>query len=305
MSVKESITQLIIDSGAFKVGFSTIQNVDDSDNALIDEWLNNGCNADMTYMAENSALRRNPALLLPGAQTVISILYNYYPSARRDSYLPHVALYAYGKDYHDVIRKKLKKVVQFIADEYNQSARICIDSAPVRERYWARQAGLGFIGKNGLLITDEVGSYCFIAEIITTLKLSPDTPDTRSCLNCSKCIKACPTKAILPNATIDARRCLSYLTIEHRGDWSPSQDALVASANTLFGCDICQDVCPHNNHPIPTEILEFKPSEALLNLSADNIPATHEALVNTFPGSPLKRAKTEGLLRNASALKKV
>lgn len=201
----------------------------------------------------------------------------------------------------------LKPALNEISATYSDSAfRICIDSAPVLERYWAQKAGIGFIGDNSALIVPGYGSMVFLVEILTTLDIAPDNPDTRDCGHCGACRKACPGKAIMGNCQIDCRRCISYLTIEHRGEWILEESSEVmkteAARNSIYGCDTCLRVCPHNRGVPPTSIEDFHPSIQMLSLSFEYIKSlkNSEDLQRLIPGSPMTRAGVSGLLRNIS-----
>lgn len=243
-------------------------------------------------------LRRDPRLLLEGARSIVVCAFNYYPATKRPAALPHIAYYAYGKDYHNVLRQRLQHVADTIKTHYNGAeCRICIDTAPLMERYWAVQAGIGFIGRHSQLIVPGIGSYVLLGSILTTAQLPPDNPCTLTCPpGCNRCLKACPGKAIMADSHIDARRCLSYLTIEYRGDFPTATD----THNCLYGCDTCQNVCPLNTEVSPTGIQEFNPSPELLTLTAQQAAdMTQQQFSSLFSRSAIKRAKLEGLRRNA------
>lgn len=300
--MKNEIRELLKAAGADHVGFAKAEPVDTDCTKQFCNWLDNNRHAAMYYMKNHQQLRQDPRLLLPDAKTVISLAFNYYPPRLRSSDKPYIALYAYGADYHDVIRNLLSPACQTIALRYDAQTRICIDSAPIHERYWAWKAGLGFQGLNGTFIIPSKGSYFFLAEILTTLEIEPDTPLTSNCGNCGACLNACPAGALNADKTLDARRCLSYLTIECRQDWTPP---CPAESLPLFGCDCCQKACPHNAVPQPTTIEPFFPSQELLDFgieSADNISDSEFRRI--FRKSPVKRTKPDGLCRNASKLKK-
>lgn len=304
---KESIRSILFASGACAVGFAKAEPVDSEVWRGFSDWLSRGDNAGMEYMYNYPDLRRDPRLLLDGARTVISIAYSYAPAKWRNPDLGEIAAYAYGKDYHKVLRKLLKPALNEISATYSDSAfRICIDSAPVLERYWAQKAGIGFIGDNSALIVPGYGSMVFLVEILTTLDIAPDNPDTRDCGHCGACRKACPGKAIIDNCQIDCRRCISYLTIEHRGEWILEESSEVmkteAARNSIYGCDTCLRVCPHNRGVPPTSIEDFHPSIQMLSLSFEYIKSlkNSEDLQRLIPGSPMTRAGVSGLLRNIS-----
>lgn len=293
--MKERIKEILNMAGASAVGFAKAEKVDMPCSKTFTEWLSRKGHADMQYMKNHPDIRRNPCLLLDGAKTIISIAFNYYPKQQRSESLPYISMYAYGKDYHDVLRKRLSEAVRQIQSEFGGNMRICIDSAPIHERYWAWKAGLGFQGLNGTLILPGKGSFFFLSEIVTTLEISPDTPLNLSCAECRKCVEACPGGALKGDCTMNANRCLSFLTIECRQEW----DASGFKKLPLFGCDICQRVCPHNRHCFPSEISEFIPSKEMLSYgSADYEKLTEDGFKMLFRDSPVKRAKFEGFKRN-------
>lgn len=254
----------------------------------------------MAYMERYAEIRRDPRLLLDGAKSIVVCAFNYYPQQIRDKSLPYISFYAYGDDYHDVLRRRLRPLADTITRLTGGECRICIDTAPLYERYWAVQAGIGFTGRHSQLIVPGTGSYVFIASVITTADLKPDTPCTLQCPDgCRRCIDACPGNAITDAGHVNANRCISYLTIEHRGPFSEGTD----TANCLYGCDMCQRVCPLNRCVVPTEIAEFAPSEAIMRLDAYTVGHMSDSEFSyTFSHSAIKRAKKEGLRRNAAQL---
>lgn len=264
--MKNTITNMLRAAGATDVGVARIDTVDDAYDAVFRRWLDADLNGALGYMRNHAAIRRDPALLLPGARSVIVATFGYYPEQLRDPALPTVAKFAYGEDYHKVLRRRLKPVVSRLRDDFGATSRICVDSAPIHEKYWALRAGIGRRGRNSLLISDSLGSYFFIAEIITTLDIEPDEPSVRACIDCGRCVRECPTGAITQMG-IDARKCLSAVTIEEGR----------AVPGVLFGCDRCQDCCPHNEHVRPTAIAEFRPSAAMLTDPRPQIPNSRAA----------------------------
>ena len=298
--IKQKLREMILATGAERVGFAKAEPVDAESFDKFTQWLAQGRHGGMKYLENYPDIRRDPRLLLDGAKSVISIAFNYYPPQLRDSSLPYISLYAYGQDYHDVIRKRLKGVCEEIEHTWGAQTRICIDSAPILERYWAWRAGLGFQGINGTFILPGRGSYFFLCEIVTTLEIEPNTPIMGNCGGCGRCLRECPTKAILGNGRIDASRCLSYLTIECRDDWQVAPDI----DTPLYGCDRCQLACHHNRRAMPTPIEEFHPTEQILTLGYDDIASmTEEDFRLTFRGSAIKRTKHSGLLRNLTKLR--
>lgn len=277
----------------------------EEDERRLEQWLNKGFHGLMAYMENYFDKRVDPTLLVPGAASVITLLMNYYPAQQQRADAPQVSKYAYGMDYHDVIRNKLKLLLQAIRENIGEvNGRGFTDSAPVLEKSWATQSGLGWVGKNGTLITKKSGSFFFIATLITDLKLIADAPFVKDyCGTCTKCIDACPTDAILPDKVIEANKCISYFTIELK-------DALIPGEmkgrfeNKLFGCDICQDVCPWNRFSSPASEEGFTPIPELLNYSEkDWEELTEENFKIIFRKSPIKRSKYSGIKRNLQFLK--
>ncbi|MCH1472891.1 MAG: tRNA epoxyqueuosine(34) reductase QueG, partial [Bacteroidia bacterium] len=250
----------------------------------------NGYHGKMKWMENHFEKRINPTKLVPDSKSVISLLYNYYPETNFDDQKLKISKYAYGKDYHFVIKSKLKEFMSLIQDEIGQvSGRVYVDSAPVLDRAWAAKSGLGWIGKNSMLITKQKGSFYFIAEIIIDLELTPDNPTTDHCGSCRACIDACPTDAIIDNKVIDSNKCISYLTIELK-DQIPSsfKDKMEGWA---FGCDICQDVCPWNRFSTPNKDEQFQSHPKLKELHKNEwTELTEEVFKDVFKKSALKRA---------------
>ncbi len=270
------------------------------DDARIRQWLELGYQGDMDYLERNREKRANPAELMEGARSVISVLLNYYPEREIPAGNTYrIAKYAYGRDYHELIRDKLKKLiaaVKAVAGECH--ARAFTDSAPVFDKAWAEKSGLGWIGKNTCLIHPKMGSFVFIGEIITDLELEHDTTRINDlCGGCTRCIDACPTGAIVAPRLLDARKCISYLTIEYRGEL-PEQYREQFN-NWIFGCDICQDVCPWNRKSVPTKEAGFAPSEKLAAMTKEKWAGlTRETFEELFRGSAVQRTKFDGLKRN-------
>ena len=259
----------------------------------------------MQYMENHFDKRVDPRLLVPGARSVITLLLNYYPAQQQQPDAPKIARYAWGTDYHFVIRDKLNELLETIRAEIGAvDGRGFVDSAPVLERAWATRSGLGWVGKNGNLLTRKAGSYFFIATLITDLELVPNDPlGTDYCGSCRKCIDACPTEAILSPAIIDGSRCISYLTIELKDELMPPELAS-KTAGWMFGCDVCQEVCPWNRFAKAHEQEALKPIPEVLNLSLGGWEALgEEAFRKIFKLSPLKRSKWKGIMRNIQAVK--
>jgi epoxyqueuosine reductase len=272
----------------------------DDDARRLETWLNKGFNGSMQYMENNFELRVDPTKLVPGAKSVITLLLNYFPAEKQNAAAPKISKYAYGEDYHEVIRSKLKLLLELIKKDIGEiNGRGFVDSAPVLERSWAQKSGLGWVGKNGNLINKQAGSFFFIATLITDLDLEYDDAFAKDyCGTCTKCIDQCPTKAILPDKVIDGSKCISYFTIELK-------DALIPGAmkgqfdNWMFGCDVCQDVCPWNRFSKPNNEINFAPLPEILNFTKNDWEElTEEKFKIIFKHSPLKRSKFNGIKRN-------
>ena len=310
-----TIRAILREAGAVAVGVVEAITVDPGVTDAYDKWLSRGGHAGMSYMESHGNLRSDPRKLLPDARSVIACAFSFAPAPEDDIAPGCIAAYAYGLDYHDVLRARLQEAIRKIDPHAEASWRICIDSAPIHERYWARKAGIGFIGRNGALIIPGHGSMVFIALVLTSLSLPADSPSEDQCAGCGRCLEACPGHAIATDATVDSRRCLSYLTIEHRGPHtSPESLATLstpAGVRCLFGCDICLRVCPHNRQIPATDIAEFRPLPALRRLTEENTSPdslrtrcrtlSQEEFSRIFKGSPIKRTKLAGLRRNAGA----
>jgi epoxyqueuosine reductase len=272
----------------------------DQDARRLENWLNKGLHGKMQYMENHFEMRVDPTRLVPGAKSVITLLLNYFPAEVQNTDSFRIAKYAYGNDYHDVIRNKLNGLLHLIRENIGDvHGRGFVDSAPVLERSWAQQSGAGWIGKSGNLITKNGGSYFFIATLITDLDLEYDDPYAKDyCGTCTKCIDACPTDAILENKVVDGSRCISYYTIELKEMLIPSE-MQGKFENWMFGCDICQDVCPWNRFSKPTTESGFTPVPGILNFSTkDWEQLTEDSFKKIFRNSPLKRSKFQGIRRN-------
>ena len=277
----------------------------EDDARRLESWLNKGMHGNMKYMEKYFDLRIDPCKLVPGARSVITLLLNYYPEENHDNNTAKISKYAYGKDYHDVIREKLNQFIDLIKLNIGEiHGRGFVDSAPVLERAWAQRSGLGWIGKNGNLINKQMGSFFFIATLITDLDLQTDEPFANDfCGTCTRCIDACPTDAILPGKVVDGSRCISYFTIELKDTLIP-QEMKGKFENWMFGCDICQNVCPWNRFAKPTNEIEFTPLPGLFNISTKEWETmTEEKFRQLFRQSPLSRSKLKGIQRNLKFLK--
>lgn len=270
-----------------------------------EKWLKVGYNGEMDYMERNFDKRLDPRLLVPGAKTVISLLYNYYPKEKQIiSSSPKISKYAYGQDYHDIIKKKLRLLMEFIHEKIgNVEGRVFVDSAPVLDRAWAKKSGLGWIGKNTNLINKNHGSFFFIAELIIDLQLEPDASTTSHCGTCTACIDACPTQAIEQEYIVNSSKCISYLTIELKSEIPQSFKGKMD--DWIFGCDICQDVCPWNKFATPHNEPLLIPNTSILNFSSKEWhEITEDIFKKIFKKSPVKRAKYTGLTRNLKFIRK-
>lgn len=271
----------------------------------LEEWIAKGYNGKMAYMENHFEMRIDPRKLVPGAKSVITLLFNYYPDIKNENTAPKISKYAYGTDYHYVIREKLNLLLAFIQEHIGAvNGRGFVDSAPVLERSWATRSGLGWIGKNANLLNPKVGSFFFIASLICDLPLTYDNPfSTDHCGTCTRCIDACPTEAIVAPGMIDGSKCISYLTIELKDELISSEftDKL---ENWAFGCDICQDVCPWNRFATPHTEPYFTPIPQILNMSIGEWEELTEAKFKEyFKNSPLYRTKWKGMQRNIKAIK--
>lgn len=304
---KEKYTKLIkaeaqrlgfLSCGISKAGFL------EQEAPRLENWLNDQMNGQMIYMENHFDKRLNPTLLVDGAKSVISLLLNYYPSELQNENSYKISKYAYGQDYHHVIKEKLKELLHLIQSEIGEvSGRAFVDSAPVLDKAWAAKSGLGWVGKNSNLITQKVGSFYFIAELIVDLELEYDTPTTDHCGSCTACIDACPTEAIVAPYVVDGSKCISYFTIELKENLP--QEMKGKFDDWMFGCDVCQDVCPWNRFSKPHNEPLFQANSDILNFSkSDWEEITVDTFQKVFKNSPVKRTKYEGLLRNINFLKK-
>lgn len=276
----------------------------DEDARRLENWLAQGFNGSMQYMANHFDMRVDPARLVPGAKSVITVLLNYFPEEQQKNTEAKIAKYAYGKDYHEVIRAKLNEFLFLIRENIGEvNGRGFVDSAPVLERSWAVKSGLGWIGKNGNMITKSNGSFFFIATLITDLELEYDPPFAKDfCGTCTRCIDACPTEAILPNKQINGSKCISYFTIELKDLLIPNE-MKGQFDNWMFGCDTCQDVCPWNRFSSPTKEKAFEPLQEILNFSLSDWEDLREDNFKIiFKNSPIKRSKFAGVKRNLKFL---
>ena len=294
---------MAMDLGFHTAGFAKAEKMEPEAQRL-EKWLNQGKHGQMNYMANHFEKRIDPTKLVPGAKTVISLLYNYHnPEKQKDASAPKISQYAYGKDYHFVVKQRLRDLLERIRNEIGPvEGRCFVDSAPVLERDWAKRSGTGWVGKNTLLITPKQGSYFFLAELIIDLELVYDHPIKDYCGRCTKCIDACPTEAISPEGyVLDGSKCISYFTIELKEALPTAyQDKF---ENWMFGCDICQEVCPWNRFAKKHDEPAFEPHSDLLEMKKEDwIEINEITFRKVFQKSAVKRTKFSGLKRNIDFL---
>lgn len=296
------VKQLAKELGFDLVGISRAEKLENEAKKL-EEWLHYGLHGKMNYMEQWFDKRLDPTLLVPGAKSVISLGYNYFTESKQNKESFNLSKYAYGNDYHKVIKNKLKFLINEIKRLIGDvSGRVFVDSAPVMERQWAQKSGLGWIGKNALLINKEKGSFFFLAELILDLDLIPDVATKNYCGTCTKCIDACPTDAIVNPYVVDGSKCISYLTIELKDHIFPNEFKGKMD-NWIFGCDVCQDVCPWNRFSTPHKEPQFEPNEKVMNFSKNEWKElTEDVFEELFKNSPIKRTKFDGLKRNIGFL---
>jgi epoxyqueuosine reductase len=297
----------LIKSEAQRLGFSFcgISKADflEEEAPRLEKWLNQNMHGQMSYMANHFDKRLDPRLLVPGAKSVVSLMYNYYTDKKQSDDVPAISKYAYGEDYHFVVKDKLKELLAFIQTEIGEvDGRAFVDSAPVLDKAWAKKSGLGWVGKNTNVINKQQGSFFFLAELIIDLELEADGPIKDYCGTCTACIDACPTEAIIQPYVVDGSKCISYFTIELK-EAIPTAFADKLD-NWAFGCDVCQDVCPWNRFSKPHNEPRFAPNENLLALSkSDWLDMTEEVFQVLAKKSPIKRTKLEGMKRNVVQMK--
>ncbi len=296
--IKQKAKELgFLSCGVAKAGFL------EEEAPRLEKWLHENRHGDMTYMENHFDKRLDPTLLVDGAKSVISLLLNYFPGQTQTEDTYKISKYAYGQDYHYVIKEKLKELLYYIQNTIGDvNGRAFVDSAPVLDKAWAAKSGLGWIGKNSNLITQKKGSFYFIAELIIDLDLDYDNPTTDHCGTCTACIEACPTQAIVAPYVVDGSKCISYFTIELKEN-IPSEMKGTFD-NWMFGCDVCQDVCPWNRFSKPHSEPLFNPDAELLSYSKkDWEEITEETFKTVFKNSPLKRTGFNGLKRTIDFLK--
>lgn len=291
--IKEKAKELgFLSCGISKAGFL------EEEAPRLEKWLRQGFHGDMGYMENHFDKRLDPTKLVPGAKSVVSLLFNYYPEHQQEEGTYKIAKYAYGEDYHYVVKDKLIAFFQWIQDEIGEvDGRVFVDSAPVLEKAWAAKSGIGWVGKNSNLLTKQVGSFYFLSELIIDLELIPDHHTTDHCGKCTACIDACPTQAISSPKVVNGSKCISYATIELKAEIP--NDFTGKMQDWMFGCDICQDVCPWNRFSKPHTTEAFKPHNAILNYDKTEWEElTQELFSQIFRKSAVKRTKFAGLKRN-------
>jgi epoxyqueuosine reductase len=305
-SFSEKIKEKAVQIGFSGVGIVPAGALDDEGKRL-NEWLHKGFHGSMAWLEREPEKRSDPRILLPGAKSVIVVILNYYTDHEHtnDPERGKISRYAWGDDYHDIMREKLKDLLEWIKAETPEAdGKVCVDTAPMMDKAWAVKAGLGWLGKHSNLITTEVGSWVFIGEIILNIELDYDTETVADhCGTCTACLDACPTNAIVEPYVVDSRKCISYATIELRDETLPPE-----ISNNLegwfYGCDICQDVCPWNRFEKPTVETRFEPRMGETSVNLDKaLSFTPETYAERFRRTAIKRAKIAALKRNAAALK--
>ncbi|MGL5788039.1 MAG: tRNA epoxyqueuosine(34) reductase QueG [Bacteroidales bacterium] len=295
--ISRAIKEKALELGFDAIGIAPAAPVSEDIRLSFDKWISQKGHAGMSYMENYYDKRMDPRLLTDDAKSVIVVALNYYPEKKQNPEQPQISYYAYGEDYHEVIKEKLQTLYTYINNEITPvNGRCFVDTAPILERYWATRAGIGFIGKSNLLIIPKKGTFFFLGLLIVDKEMAYDQPLERSCGNCTRCIDHCPTKALSPYY-LDSHKCISYLTIENREEIP----AALASkfGKQLYGCDICQQVCPWNRFATPTETAAFTPKEIIYKIDNRIMESMQQAdFSSCFKGSPVKRTKFAGLKRN-------
>lgn len=305
-SFSKEIKQKAIEIGFQKVGIVAAEPLT-AEGLRLQDWLARGFHGKMTWLEREPEKRSDPSLIFPEAKSVIVVALNYYTEHKHTGAIDSgkISRYAWGDDYHDVVRERLTELLGWIKSVKPEAAgKICVDTAPMMDKAWAVRAGLGWLGKHTNLITTEVGSWVFIGEILLNLKLDYDTAAVEDhCGTCTACLDACPTGAIVEPYVVDSKKCISYATIELRDETLPA-DVAENLDGWLYGCDICQDVCPWNRFETPTDERRFEPRDGETSIGVDEVLAlTPETYAERFSRTAIKRAKLAGLKRNAAALR--
>lgn len=297
------VKRIVKDHGFLNCGISASSFLEEEAPRL-ESWLDKGYHGSMKWMENHFDKRLDTQKLVEGSKSVISMTFNYFPSEKQEDGTPNISKYAFGDDYHDVLKEKMRSILASIQEEIGEvSARVFVDSAPVLERAWAAKSGLGWIGKHSLLLSKGQGSFFFVAQIICDLELEYDGPTTDHCGSCTACIDACPTDAIVEDRVVDANKCISYLTIELR-DQIPTEFSNQME-DWVFGCDICQDVCPWNRFSEPHSEPRFEARQPILeNTWGDWLEITEDVFSDVFKKSAIKRTKYSGFLRNLQYAKR-
>lgn len=297
------IKRLAKEQGFFACGIAKADFLEEEATGL-ERWLNAGYHGEMSWMENHFDARLDPRKLMPGAKSVVSVLLNYYPEQEQEAGTPKISKYAYGRDYHKVIRGKLKRMLEGVRAEIGEvEGRGFVDSAPVMDRAWARRSGLGWIGKHSLLLSKKEGSFFFIGELIIDLELAPDGPSLDHCGTCTACIDSCPTQAIVAPTVVDSNKCISYLTIEYKKALPNAYQEKMEE--WVYGCDVCQDVCPWNRFSKPTTEPDFKIRDSVATKGWEEWEeVTHELWDEIMKGSAIRRTGYEGFKRNLKFAKK-
>ena len=300
-SIKEFIRKKAMELDFVKIGFAKCEKVEIEDE--FKAWLKKSYHAEMKWMENYEEKRLDPRLLVDNAKTMIVFAANYYNPVNNLDNTFHFARYALGSDYHEIIKQKLKHIINDLNEKFGINGRAFVDTAPILERYWAEKSGIGWIGKNCNLITRDYGSYVFLSEIIIDYELEYDKKHDDFCGRCTKCLNSCPTDAFVDEKVLDSNKCISYLTIEKRDDFSQKESEMIG--NAIYGCDICQEVCPWNKFAKETQIEEFKARDLITEKSkTDWLNLDQESYQKAFKNSAVKRAKYSGIKRNIGAASK-
>lgn len=302
LSISQAIKAEALRLGFYVCGITSAHPVGKRESGMLRQWLDKDYHAGLKYMEGHIEKRCDPCLLVEDAKSIICVALNYYPAKKLSKDQLQFAYYAYGKDYHEVMKCKLKSLYDYINNELLPiNGRVFCDTAPVLERYWAQQAGLGWIGKHTQLIIPEAGSYFFLGELVVDAELTYDTPVVARCGSCTQCLNACPAQALRDPYVLDCNRCLSYLTIENKGEINA--EGLKALGNRIYGCDECQKACPWNRFAQPCDNPELQPSEEFMDMRPEDWKnLSVEKYQKLFKGSAVKRAKYDGLIRNIKAV---